>query len=125
MADSGFSRNHVFGDAIQVLAQLADSSEEAAVEQAVLSAAFEALCINSGLTPGLNPRVALKLHKCGLLEKASTNHMEVSVPHRLRLACKAGRSAGCYAASRHFPACSRIRLRRRFPPGTRLADLPS
>ena len=76
MADSGFSRYHVFGDAVQVLAQLADSSEEAAVEQAVLSAAFEALCINSGLTPGSNPRVALKLHKCGLLEKASTNHME-------------------------------------------------
>ena len=76
MADSGFSRDHAFGDAVQVLAQLADSSEEAAAEQAVLSAAFEALCINSGLTPGSNPRVALKLHKCGLLEKASTNHME-------------------------------------------------
>ena len=76
MADSGFSRDHAFGDAVQVLAQLADSSEEAAVEQAVLSAAFEALCINSGLTPGSNPRVALKLHKCGLLEKASTDHLE-------------------------------------------------
>ena len=76
MADNGFSRDQVFGDAVQVLAQLADSSEEAAVEQAVLSAAFEALCINSGLTPGSNPRVALKLHKCGLLEKASTDHLE-------------------------------------------------
>jgi hypothetical protein len=76
MADSGCSRDHAFGDAVQVLAQLADSSEEAAAEQAVLSAAFEALCINSGLTPGPNPRVALKLHKCGLLEKASTDHRE-------------------------------------------------
>jgi hypothetical protein len=76
MADNGFSRDHAFGDAVQVLAQLADSSEEVAAEQAVLSAAFEALCVNSGLTPGSNPRVALKLHKSGLLYKASTDHME-------------------------------------------------
>jgi hypothetical protein len=76
MADNGFSRGQVFGDAVQFLARLVDSSEEAAAEQAVLGAAFEALCIKSGLTPGSNPRVALRLHECGLLEKASTDHLE-------------------------------------------------
>ncbi len=75
MADSGFSRDHAFGDAVQVLAQLADSSEEAAAEQAVLSAAYGTLCIDAGFSPGSNPRVALKLHQSGL-EKASIDHRE-------------------------------------------------
>ena len=74
MSDPRFKRVQVVRDAVEILTQLAASSREA--EESVLSAAFTALCINAGLSSSSNPRVALRLHQWGLLEKASIDNLE-------------------------------------------------
>jgi len=75
MADTRFQRDQRIRNAVEAFTNLASSSKES-VEEAVLSAAYGTLCIDAGLSPGSNPRVALKLHQSGLLEKASIDHRE-------------------------------------------------
>ncbi len=74
MADTRFQRDQRIRNAVEAFTNLASSSKES-VEEAVLSAAYGTLCIDAGLSPGSNPRVALKLHQSGL-EKASIDHRE-------------------------------------------------
>jgi hypothetical protein len=73
MADTRFQRDQRIRNAVEAFTNLASSSKEAAGE-AVLNAAYGTLCIDAGLSPGSSPRVALKLHQSGLLEKASIDH---------------------------------------------------
>jgi hypothetical protein len=75
MADTRFQRDQRIRNAVEAFTNLASSSKES-VEEAVLSAAYGTLCIDAGLSPGSNPRVALKLHQSGLLGKASIDHRE-------------------------------------------------
>ena len=73
MADTRFQRDQRIR--VEAFTNLASSSKESG-EEAVLSAAYGTLCIDAGLSPGSNPRVALKLHQSGLLGKASIDHRE-------------------------------------------------
>ena len=73
MGDPRFKGDQV-RDVVEIVTRLAASSR--AAEESVLRAAFAALCNDAGLSPGSNPRVAWRLHKSGLLEKASIDHRE-------------------------------------------------
>jgi hypothetical protein len=66
--------DQVVRDAVEIFTRLAASSREP--EQSLLRAVFVALCNDAGISPGSHPRVALRLHRCGLLEKASRDHRE-------------------------------------------------
>jgi hypothetical protein len=67
-------RDQVTQKPVEILAQSAAFWNNA--EQVILSVTYRVLCEKAGLPTSTNPRVAWKLHRSGVLEKASIDHRE-------------------------------------------------